>query len=258
MRNEEQVLNMHLRGFNPLAFGNVSAPDGECSEKFEGDFWRLCYIISGRGEFERDGNAYPVEAGEIFSTPPHVASEFRSSGELPWEHIYICFTVDMELPLDFYEAVMRCSWAGKIFNEMLLNCKLYGAALGRSAFLSSKLWELLAAVTERGHLESDYIQLAMNFMNSEYMTGITVEKIARRLNINRSYFYVLFKNRYGVSPRKFLLDMRLRKAEELMRIYGESPSSAAAAVGYEDIYNFSNMFQKKYGSSPREYIKGLR
>ena len=91
-------------------------------------------------------------------------------------------------------------------------------------------------------------------MKSEYMNAITVSDISERLNLDRSYFSALFKKRTGKSPQKYLFDLRMETAAKLMKEQEQSPLSAAASVGYTDIYNFSRMFKKAFGMSPRAYI----
>ncbi len=71
---------------------------------------------------------------------------------------------------------------------------------------------------------------------------------------DRSYLSRLFKKRYGVSVQDFLVDVRLSKAAEFLR-KGNNVSISAKLVGYEDVFNFSKMFKKKYGMSPKEYKK---
>ena len=90
-------------------------------------------------------------------------------------------------------------------------------------------------------------------MNSEYVNGITVQQVADRLNLDRSYFSTAFKEKMGVSPQAYLINLRLERAAELITVYDESPSTAAISVGYPDLYHFSKIFKKHFGLSPREY-----
>ena len=90
-------------------------------------------------------------------------------------------------------------------------------------------------------------------MNSEYVNGITVQQVADRLNLDRSYFYSIFKAQMGVSPQKYLINLRLERAAELLTVYGESPSTAGISVGYPDLYHFSKIFKQHFGVSPRKY-----
>lgn len=102
-------------------------------------------------------------------------------------------------------------------------------------------------------MNNDYVTKALNCMNSEYVNGITVQQVADRLNINRCHFSGLFKKEIGISPRQYLINLRLEKAAELLTVYGESPSTAGLSVGYPDIYQFSKIFKRHFGLSPKKY-----
>lgn len=148
-------------------------------------------------------------------------------------------------------SVIHMPALGHIFSDAL-NCSTMDK--GKCAFLSAKLWEMFSYLLDSETSETDYIQKALSCMRLEYASGITVSEIARRLNINRSYFSGLFKEKIGVCPQTYLNSLRLQKAAELMTKYGKSPSVASASTGYSDIYNFSKMFKRHFGISPREYI----
>ena len=95
------------------------------------------------------------------------------------------------------------------------------------------------SLLQEEHPGADYLEKALNLMQSEYMNGITIQEMADRLGLNRSYFSELFRSRMGVAPGQYLLRLRLEKAERLMTVYHEPPATAAASVGYGDICQFS-------------------
>ena len=110
-------------------------------------------------------------------------------------------------------------------------------------------FRILSVISQSGFLHC---------IQSEYASGITVQNIADRLGLNRSYFYTIFTERVGVSPSEYLRNVRLNKAADLMTVYGERPSTAANSVGYEDLFHFSKVFKKHFGVSPREYCRRAR
>lgn len=71
--------------------------------------------------------------------------------------------------------------------------------------------------------------------------------------INRSYFGKIFKQRLGKSPQEFLLNYRMIKATELLKLTTLSVGDVSKAVGYENQLHFSRAFKKIYGVSPREW-----
>ena len=56
------------------------------------------------------------------------------------------------------------------------------------------------------------------------VSGITVEDVAERLHLNRSYFSTLFRSAVGKSPREYLTALRMERAAMLLTRYGHSGS----------------------------------
>ena len=90
-------------------------------------------------------------------------------------------------------------------------------------------------------------------MKNEYMNPLNISEIASRFGLDRSYFSNLFKAEMGISPGKYLANLRLLTAAELLIKHGTTPSVAALSCGFTDIYHFSKAFKKQYGLSPRAY-----
>lgn len=253
-RNEQVVFvfNEFYSGLNPLQFGYQQCAPGYGFGPAVRPFWLLHYVISGTGVLHRSGTQYTVSAGEIFVIPPDIETYYEADSVNPWHYIWIGFEYNGNLPHVFNQPVLRIPGAGDIFNEMR---RCQSMENGRSAFLSSQIWALIAQTLESGKRQSDYIDKALNYISTSYMNDISVEKLAAQLNLDRCYFSTLFRERVGISPGKYISNYRLEKAAELMTVHGESPSVAAASVGYPDLYHFSKAFKQKYGLSPRNYLK---
>ncbi len=187
--------------------------------------------------------------------PPYETTYYEADADRPWRYIWVGFTATQKLPDLFENPVLRCSGVGAVF-EGMHRCREMGS--GCSAFLASKLWELIAVLLDQKVPRINYVEQALNCMNAEYATGITVQSIAERLHLDRSYFATMFKEKMEISPRDYLKNLRLQRAAELMSLHGVSPSTAGISVGYGDIYHFSKAFKQHFGQSPRAYQKSYQ
>lgn len=246
----EIIIDEHYQGLNPMQFGHEKCAPGHCFGPAVRTHWLLHYVISGCGTFVKGGKTYRVVPGDTFVIEPYEETYYEADGDNPWHYIWIGFTG--EPPYKLNMAVIHAPALGDIFTDAL-RCATMNR--GRSAFLASVLWQIFACLLDEEHREYDYIKQAIHCMKLDYANGITVAEIADKLNLNRSYFSVLFKERTGLSPQDYLTNLRMETAKELMVKYKKTPSIAAFSTGYNDIYNFSRMFKRHTGMSPTAYIK---
>lgn len=258
MKKTDIFINEKHVGFNPLQFGYHDCDPGYKTDYVFRPFWLIHYVISGSGTLELKGQHYSVEAGSMFIVPPYEYSSYQADTTHPWRYIWIGFEDNLnQLPGTFNTPVFHLPGAGAIFTEMR-TCKQLEN--GRGAFLIGQLWKLvsLALESRRDAGKTDYVQKAILIMETEYMNPLSIEEIAGRLNLVRSYFSTLFQRQIGVTPVQYLINLRLERAAALMVQHHILPSAAAAAVGYTDMSHFSKSFKQKYGKSPRNYVKAAR
>lgn len=251
MERSEIIIDCHYGGLNPVQFGHEICEASHAFGPAVRTHWLLHYVVSGFGYFTREQITHEVGAGQIFVIPPYVETYYEADRERPWQYIWIGFTTQDALPEVFSRPVITCPDVGDLFNEMMTCGSMEN---GRSAFLAGCLWKLTAVLLEKGKPKADVIDKALSCMHSEYYKGITVREIADRLGMDRSYFSTIFSGRVGIPPGEYLINLRLQKAAELMRLHGECASTAAISVGYDDICHFSKIFKKHFGMSPRAYI----
>lgn len=98
------------------------------------------------------------------------------------------------------------------------------------------------------------IQTVVDYFHSNFDNpDLRVETLAEQSGFSPRYFYKLFHEVYGVSPKQYITTIRMEKAKELLLSSGYSVNQISLMTGYSDIYHFSKLFKQVYGLSPTEY-----
>lgn len=236
-------------GLNPMQLGYENCKKSKYYGPAIRTHWLIHYVESGFGIFKIYDKEYKVGPGEMFVIPPYVETYYEADSENPWNYIWIGFTTHDKLPFELNN-VIHCPKALSIFTSMKNAVNLEN---GRSAFLTSKLWELFSVLLENKEESPTYVDKALDCIHSEYMYDLNIEKLASRLGLDHSYFSAVFKNKMGISPKHYLFNYRMNMAVSLIVDKNFPVSLAAYSVGYTDVCNFSKMFKKHFGLSPREY-----
>ena len=95
--------------------------------------------------------------------------------------------------------------------------------------------------------------LALKYINSHLFTVTDVSEIAGELFITESYLFKLFKNQLGTSPKRYIVENRLRAARDLIRT-GQKPTDVYEKCGFSDYTVFYRNYVKFFGISPKEEL----
>jgi AraC-like DNA-binding protein len=85
---------------------------------------------------------------------------------------------------------------------------------------------------------------------------LTLSDLAASAAMSPFHFLRLFKRETGVTPYRFLVQARIRRAVDLLRDTSRPVTEIAFAVGFTDLSNFINAFRREIGVSPRQYRQG--
>ncbi len=92
------------------------------------------------------------------------------------------------------------------------------------------------------------------YLQHNYMLyGVSLDSISDILNINSSYFSMLFKKSCGVNFVDYLTELRINAAKDLLADPFLAASEVANMVGYESPNYFTRVFKKTTGMTPTEY-----
>lgn len=97
------------------------------------------------------------------------------------------------------------------------------------------------------------IQEIKKYIDVNYATECTLNDIAKIVHFTPAYLGTLFKTEVGISYSKYLMNVRVEKAKQLLKKTDDSIALIADAVGYKDIKHFRKIFKKVVGVNPTEF-----
>ena len=92
------------------------------------------------------------------------------------------------------------------------------------------------------------------FMNLNFSKPLGISDYAYLTGRSLSSFRRDFISQFGISPKQWLIEMRLEKARLLLSKHHSTISQVALEAGYEDTSHFIKVFHKKYGISPKQFL----
>lgn len=100
------------------------------------------------------------------------------------------------------------------------------------------------------------IKPAIDSMNSNYFkNNLTIENLSKLCGISSTYFRRIFTERFGISPKEYIINRRMEYAKKLLLSQQFSVSEIAEMCGYSEPCHFSRDFSKRTGLSPNKYTK---
>ncbi|HOL91497.1 MAG TPA: AraC family transcriptional regulator [Clostridiales bacterium] len=101
--------------------------------------------------------------------------------------------------------------------------------------------------------EQQIVEEIERIISTQYSSPLTIESIAKMLHFTPNYIGTVFKLVKKISINRYLTNVRIEKAEELLRDNNYSINDIAIMCGYNDITYFHTIFKKETGITPSEY-----
>jgi AraC family transcriptional regulator len=139
--------------------------------------------------------------------------------------------------------------------------RMYGEALS-TALAVHLLRKYSAAVLEPkrqyGGLPREKLVRAVEYIQDQLDTDLTVSGIAQAVYMTPSYFTRLFKESTGQSPYQYVVEARVRKAKDLLTTGKFTISEVAHHVGFADQSHLTRHFKRVFGLPPKRLLSRRR
>ena len=235
--------------------------------------WQLIYISAGAGHFILDGREIILPAGNMVLYQPKQEQRYFFLGENSSQYWFVHFTGNQvrnilkyyKIPLDGYVLHTGISYE---YEDLFKNMRdeLVDCSSDYEEMLTFLFRELLITMNRRMNegapriagFTQDEVTHAKDYFREHYNEDINIERYAASRNMSTSWFNKCFRSITGISPMKFILDVRMRNAQILLETTDGTISEIAQIVGYDNPMYFSRVFRKEKGLSPLKYRKAYR
>ena len=123
----------------------------------------------------------------------------------------------------------------------------------------SLLYKIFSELQKSSYIPENKFRLikpALDIIEADFLTrDIHTGELARTSGISETYLKRLFGERFGVPPKKYIIQMKINHAAELLRLGRYSVTQISDMSGFSDSGFFSRQFKKYMGISPSDFVK---
>lgn len=98
--------------------------------------------------------------------------------------------------------------------------------------------------------KDEIIGKVLRFIQDHYNKNLTNEIIGAKFNFHPNYLNQLIMAHTGVTLRQYVINLRIKKAMDMLVNAHMSIAETCSEVGYDNVHYFTRLFRKKTGFTP--------
>lgn len=220
---------------------------------------RIGLIIQGSGSYLYLNKRLNVSEGDVVFVPENIYCYSEWTGAPEIDVIYInCF---LHYEWFCYEPqTIPCSSADKSCILQIASLLTEGDLERLEAYsLVYKLLKDILPVMTQSQLSLDKtLSKAVEYLQDHWDEPISVQDIARQCLISESTVYHMFQKQLGQTPIRYLNEIRINQAIQLLENTDYSISAIIRQVGFPSENHFRKVFADMTGMTPLRYRKNSR
>jgi len=262
-------------GINPILgiFEKITAPIKEYKYENPDNYFFLC-VIKGNFKILFDNAMFEIEDNKAYLFNSNRAGIFKLVSAISDLEIFLLEFKDAF----FFNQYKKNENTNLIKIEVLDNdlcfmkSTLCNMLLAKEVYtqnneliMSQLLIVLILAIIKSFHLEDKNQEkkddLAANikkYIDENYKDNISLNSISKIFFITSDYVSHIFKEEFGISPIKYLINKRINVSKYLLMNTNRSVNLIAFEVGYDNPAYFSSLFRKIEGISPANFRLSIK
>lgn len=250
--NQEKILYYHKRAFLNSYFKAHSHNEYE-----------LIFFLQGEVDYTVENKKFKLKKYDLIITRPTVFHNLVFNKKCEYDrHVFLLpstgFFANLlnEIPNDIN--VINCADDSVIienFNKLDFYRQNYKEEEFDSLMLAL-LTEICCKLKYKSDANSspfkplpDIIKNAIDYINANLFTIKDVSEISNALYVSKNYFFRVFKKELKVSPKKYIINKRLLRAQNLLRA-GEKPTFVYLDCGFDNYTSFYKQYVRLFGHTP--------
>lgn len=231
------------------------------------EFVLLQHTVAGQGMLTFEGRSTPVMPGDTMLLYfPHDNRYWLEPGKT-WEFFFVCLSGSdvMRLGRNIIARrgpLLRLGDDSPALAAALDICRRAAQKSLASPYQASALaYSLAMQLTQEsmpvsvGKSAPAYIRKVVDFCRDHLQDPIGVDDMAKAAKLSRFHFTRQFFEARGVTPGRFLAELRLQEAIRLVQDSTLSVKDIAKRCGFSDGNYFCKVFRKSFGVSPGAFRK---
>jgi len=259
-----------------LPFQVDSCGKFDCGEKYytsrEGrNDYLMIFTLSGQGEADTGQGMYPLTAGSVTVIDCMKRHFYQTAPGKRWKFLFVHFYGQTEAFIPLLASSGPVLWPEdtELFENSMEEIiraterkDLEGSLI--CSDLLTRLLTHLACLSCREKAENAvqrYVP-ALNelcaFLRKHYEKAISLEEMARRMNLSKYHFIRIFSAYTHATPAAYLKEIRLHAACALLMTEECSVQEIAERTGFSDAGSLVRSFRSHFGITPARYRKQWR
>lgn len=215
------------------------------------------FVISGSGFLKIGGQTYHIKAGEVFVIPPDEVMMYYPANDDIWS--YIWFSVSGEKAAEIFKETGSEVTPPVIIPEnseyifSVLTGLFVNGKFADEFRIISVFYEFMHCISKHHNSSTDYIKSTIdsNMLDPDF----TIEKLCTCCGLSHAQLCRIFKGKYGLTAKRYLIERRIEYAKHLLISTNLSIDAVALLSGYSDHIHFMKEFKRHVGMTAGKYRK---
>lgn len=232
---------------------------GITKQKTDRDHWALLLCIEGHLVYSMGGKTFESRPDNAVLLPKGANYSFISKKDglhpqIDFECTGLACSEILQIPLDDPQQCIRDYHA-------IANLTLWNDPLVENPRLQkiSLFYQLLDRICRPRPMQHRLIAPVLEYIEQHFAEReLSNKRLAQQAGISEVYLRQLFQAQLGTSPWQYVLDIRIRKAQQLLTEMPYTVSAIAEMCGFSSLYHFCRAFRQKVGMTPSQYAHQMR